>query len=101
MQKQNDGDLYKLIFVGGRIFEIRYGYYEEFEREGGDPVPIYPDLGSTPVYGTDGRRIVTAMQDVCDHFLGECGELGCYGCRHYRCVDDLIGICNNIENKKK
>lgn len=100
MQKQRDGDLYKVIFINGRVFEIRYGYYEEFERDSSDPVPIYPDLRSNPIYDSDGRRIVTAMQDICDHFEGDCGELGCYGCRHYRSVDDLIGICLSEKNKK-
>lgn len=100
MQRYKEGDLYKMIFVNGRVFEIRYGYYEEFERENTDPVPIYPDLLSNPIYGSDGRPLVTAMQDVCDGFHGECGEMGCYGCRHYKAADDFIGVCMNEEYKR-
>lgn len=100
MQRFREGDLYKMLFVGGRVFEIRYGYYEEFERENTDPVPIYPDFLTNPIYSSDGRLLVTAMQDVCERFEGECGELGCYGCRHYKSADDFIGICMNDKNKK-
>lgn len=100
MQNPKDGDLYKILFINGRVFEIRYGYYEEFERESCDPVPIYPDFGKNPVYDSDGRPFATAMQDICDHFNGGCGELGCWGCKHYRSVDDLVGICMNEKNKK-
>ena len=100
MQRIKDGDLYKIIFINGRVFEIRYGYYEEFERESTEPVPIYPDFRESPIYGNDKRPIVTAMQDICDGFEGGCGELGCYGCRHYRSVEDLIGVCMNGSNKK-
>ena len=99
VQKKRDGDLYRIIFINGKTFEIRYGYYEEFERDRNDPVPIYPNLLERPVYDGDGRPIVTAMQDVCDHFDGSCGEIGCYGCAHYKAVEDLMGVCIN-DNKK-
>ena len=101
MLRKRDGDLYRIIFVNGRGFEIRYGYYEDFERESGEPVPIYPDLGSSLMHGEDGRRVVTAMQDVCPWFEGECSESGCWGCRHFEPADDLIGICNNDNNRMK
>ena len=101
MQKIRDGDVYKTLIINGSIFEIRYGYYEEFERESCDPVPIYPDFLRDPMYDKDGYPFATAMQDVCDRFEGGCGELGCWGCRHYRAMDDLVGICTNAFNKKR
>jgi hypothetical protein len=33
MDRIKDGDLYKTIRIFGKDFEIRYGYYEEFEKQ--------------------------------------------------------------------
>ena len=33
MYSANEGDLYKIVNLGGRTFELRFGYYEEYERE--------------------------------------------------------------------
>ena len=92
MAKIKDGDLYKKIEIGDKIFEIRYGYYEDFEREHNDPVPIYPDFIKSPVYH-EGCPLVTAMQDVCEYFNGDDAEIGCLVCRYYERADDLIGKC--------
>lgn len=88
-----EGDLYKVLQVAGHIFEIRYGYYEEFERLHNEPMAIYPDFMKEPRYSERGEPLVTAMQDICQHFLGipegdTCGE-----CRYYRRGEDLIGLC--------
>ena len=32
MEKIKEGDLYKIIELFGRSFEIKYGYYEEYEK---------------------------------------------------------------------
>ena len=93
MNKIRDGDLYKIININGVSFEIRYGYYEEFERDHHDPVPIYPDFIEKPFYDPEGRPFVTAMQNACDLFDGADPELGCYGCKYYKEEIDLIGIC--------
>ena len=46
MREIRDGDLYKTVTVHGKTFELRYGYYEEYERESlfSEPIPIYPDF---------------------------------------------------------
>ena len=90
-----DGDLYRIIKTGGQTFEIRYGYYEEYERERHEPVPIFPDFVKNPVHTDEGRLFVTAMQTVCPHFTGSDSELGCFGCRFYSEAADLIGICQH------
>lgn len=95
MKKIQDGDLYKIINIKGREIEIRYGYYETYERDHHDPVPIYPDLLSEPLLTDEGERIVTAMQSVCERFEGGDRELGCFSCRHFRLFEDLIGICTD------
>lgn len=103
MEKIKNGDLYKIINIKGKELEIRYGYYEEYEKDYHEPVPIYPDLLSVPLLTDCGERIVTAMQSVCERFEGGDPELGCFSCRHFKAEEDLIGICNaqNEINKFK
>ena len=92
--KFKEGDLYMNIDIEGRVFEIRYGYYEDFERDHNDPVPIYPDFLKEPIY-VGGTPLVTAMQDACDRFNGKDASLGCISCKYYEPFEDLIGKCTN------
>ena len=101
MKKHLDGDIYKRITVFGVSFELKYGYYEEYERQSGEPVPIYPDFIGEPMYTKDGQPFVTAMQNACMHFSGEDKSLGCYGCKHFSEGEDLIGICRNDKRRDK
>lgn len=98
-----EGDLFKRLEVHGRIFEIFYGYYEEFERENPtiDPMPIYPDFYKAPLYTKDGFPFVTKMQDGCDCFEGAAGKVAeCAECRYYQHGDELLGICICPKNKQ-
>ena len=101
LSTKKEGMLYKTVRVGDTIFEIKYGYYEDFERARGEPVPIYPDLKKNPQYTCDGQLLVTAMQDPCGYFDGADKSLGCFGCSHYSQCEDLIGICDNPKNRTK
>ena len=98
MQNMNikEGDLYKIVKVKDRTFEIYYGYYDEKERHSryGELIPIYPDLINRPVYTESGEPCVTGMQDACEHYVGKNREDGCHGCGHYENHDDLMGICS-------
>ncbi len=102
-----EGDLYKIITIDGHTFELRFGYYADFERKHGDPVVIYPDLNEERHYTNDGMLIVTAVQDPCKHYevpehkaRDEC----CVDCIHYSQPGDDIGICkcryNHIKQTK-
>ena len=96
-----EGDVYKIVEIFGRRFELRYGYYEEYERERGEPpIPIYPDFRETPLYTAEGYPFVTQMQELCEH--GESGfEDGvCADCRYYRDGDELIGVCLLEKNRR-
>ncbi len=91
-----EGDLYKTIKIDRFTFELRFGYYADYERKTGEPVVVYPDLNEQKLYTQDGRRLVTAIQDPCDYYeaanpmvLGDC----CCDCIHYRHPGDDIGIC--------
>lgn len=99
MNKVKDGDLYKIINIFGRTFELRYGYYEEYERDKGEPIPIYPDFKTNPVYTNEGFPFVTQMQEICEHGESAFSEGCCVDCRHFKFGEELIGICTNKRNK--
>jgi len=101
MNNVKDGDLYKIITLFDKVFEIRYGYYEDYERESGEPIPIYPDFKSNPEYTDEGLPFVTQMQELCEHGESSFADGCCADCRHYRDGEDLIGVCTNIKNKKE
>ena len=65
-----ENDVYKVIILHGKRFEIKYGYYEEIDRAF-EPVPIYPDFISEPVYTAKGIPFATAYQDVCEHYVAK------------------------------
>ena len=100
MNRARDGDLYKTVTVRGRTFELYYGYYEDYERQSGEPVPIYPDLVSAPVYTDDGLPLVTQMQALCEHGDSRFEDGLCVDCRYFLHGEDLIGVCSCEEKRK-
>lgn len=90
-----EGDIYEVLSVDGRTFEIRYGYYEDFERDGSAPIPIYPDLEKSPVYGESSKYIVTFMQEPCVYYEPrvENAEPYCGCCKHYPNNKQMINAC--------
>ena len=95
MRNAKEGDLYGVVRIYGKTFEIYYGYYEDYERQSkyNDPVPIYPDLVKTPQYGDGGRPIVTEMQVACAHYRGSETDDRCGRCRHFQKGERLFGLC--------
>ncbi len=100
--KHREGELYLTVNTFGETFEIRYGYYEMFERDSGEPIPIYPDFKEKPQYTSSGEPFVTAMQDMCEKaefkasgLFDEC----CENCRYFKRGHDLIGICKMAGNQ--
>lgn len=104
--EHKEGDLYKVIAAHGVSFEIRYGYYEEIDRENIRPMEIYPNFLDKPVYTAEGIPFVTAMQKPCKHFKlksKECDEgedNTCYQCSYYEKCEELLGVCRCPKNKK-
>ncbi len=94
-----EGDLYKKVTVSGKTFELHYGFYEEFEREYNDPIPIYPDLVSEPEYTDEGVPIVTGMQDPCEHYNGKFEGDSCASCSHFKSCEELFGLCTCPKKK--
>ncbi len=101
---RREGDLYKVLQVFDRTFEVRYGYYEAFEREKADPIPIYPDLEAEAHYTAQGYRLVTQMQDMCEHAEFRKKKLRdpcCGNCKHFEHGDELLGRCNCSQNMRQ
>ena len=99
-----EGDLYKIIEVHGKTFEIRYGFYEDSDRHSSyaEPMEIYPDFVKEPQYTDCGKPFITAIQAPCESFSGERDEnSSCEDCSFYKHGEELLGICTCPENQKK
>lgn len=98
-----EGDLYEVIEFCGKRYEIRYGYYADFERERMDPVPIYPLFHENPEYSPDGFPIVTKIQIPCDEYrLREQGvdNEECADCIYFECGENgKFGLCKSEKRK--
>lgn len=100
MHSPKEGDLYKVVNMHGKSFELRYGYYEDYERGVSEPIPIYPDFKCAPQYTASGHPFVTQMQALCEHGVSSFQDGCCADCRYYRDGEDLIGICICEKNKR-
>ena len=101
-----EGELYKVVTTFGKTFELRYGYYEECDRQSPlcDPVVIYPDFTKEPVYTDEGTPFVTMMQDACKSYKGDTKrtpDTTCDECKYFQCGEDWIGICKCVLRRKK
>ena len=98
-----EGDLFKVIELYGATFEIRYGFYEECDRNNkyAEPMEIYPDFIKNPQHTSDGTPFVTAMQNPCALFKGKKDEDStCDDCAFYQHCEEMLGICACPKNKK-
>ena len=97
-----EGELYRRLTLFGKSFELRFGYYEECDRENPlvEPVPIYRDFLLYPEYTDEGHPFVTKMQDACGGYRGEASSYPeCGDCEHYCHGAELMGICLLGENR--
>ena len=99
-----EGQLYKIVQIDGHMFELRYGYHEDFEREHCHPVVLFPDLENEPMFTQDGYRIVTAVQEPCRYYTvpaEQVPEQWCADCVYYPDVHQEIGICRSEEQREE
>lgn len=104
MKKPIEGELFRRLSLHGRTFELRYGFYEDFERESDfkEPIPIYPDFLKDPIYTNDGYPFVTQMQDVCEWAESSAREDACcVDCKHFVQGEELIGLCKCEARRRK
>ena len=100
--EHKEGELYKVLTVYGRSFELRYGYYGDCDRKY-EPNVIYPDFLEKPVYTDNGEPFVTILQDTCNSYKGEAertADTTCVECMYFHLGEDWIGICTCPKNKK-
>ena len=98
-----EGDLFKIIQIHGKTFEIRYGFYEECDRNNrfAEPIEIYPDFLKSPQFTDEGIPFITAIQNPCIHFSGQRDvNSTCEECAHYQHCEELLGLCTCPHNLK-
>ncbi len=98
-----EGELFKIVEIEGYTFQLRYGYYEASDRSFLEPVPIYPDLKSVPVYTAQGKPLVTAIQLPCEFYTvpkGETEENCCGDCIYYPGFSHEIAACACLQRIK-
>ncbi len=92
-----DGELFEIVELYGHRFEIRYGYYEEYERKNQEPIPIYPLFKENPVYSHDGYPLATKMQIPCKAYQLKSDDVDnerCADCIHFHSEgENIIGLC--------
>lgn len=95
-----EGDIHTVINIEGKTFEIRYGYYDDCEREKWDPIPIYPDFLKNPIYTNEGYPFVTRTQDPCSHYISKRvrSDNWCADCIYFSDEKQEIGICKCKNN---
>ena len=101
-----EGTLYKVITTFGKTFELKYGYYEECDRQSPlcRPVVIYPDFIKEPVYTDSGEPFATMVQDACKSYMGETKrtpDTTCAECKYFERGEDWIGICKCPHNRER
>lgn len=102
-QIPREGEIYKVVQVGDKTFEIVYGYYSEEERQWGEAMPILPDFTKTPMYTIDGEPLITRIQDSCEYYEvpdDKEGDGWCADCRHNSSPKDEISVCRCERNRK-
>lgn len=102
--QHKEGDLYKIVTIFGKTFKLRYGYYDELDRQSTlcDPIVIYPDFVENPLYTDQGEPFITKMQDVCKYYKSQVKKTldsTCADCKYYGLGEDWIGICTCSKNK--
>lgn len=97
-----EGDLFRIYTVDGLSFQIRYGYHAENERGRVEPLPIFPDLLSEPVYTRCGIPVTSYIQAPCIHYTPrhpDHPEEWCGDCIHYDAGQEKMGRCLCPERK--
>ena len=99
-----EGEIYREFTLFGEFFSLKYGYYDEQERNDpeAEPMILYPDFEKQPKFTADGFPFVTKMQDACRYYKGK-GQTSCEcaECIYYKHGEELIGICTCYEKREK
>ena len=95
-QKIKAGDLYKVITVAGREFEIRYMDMGEVDPESkGQCIPDFPFFDEQPEYTVDRYPFTNTLNDCCEHYRTNDAtpENTCRDCIYFKDAVEEIGVC--------
>ncbi len=100
-----EGELYKTVTTFGKTFELRYGFYDDKDRQSTlcEPAIIYPDFLKEPLYTDGGEPFVTMMQDACASYEGaekRTSDTNCAECKHFERGEEWFGVCKCSKNRK-
>ena len=101
-KEPREGDVYAIVDVFGRQFELKYGYYDDMDRAG-PPDIIYPDFIKSPIYTDTGEPLVTMMQDACPHYKSSAkrtDDATCGECKFFNRDKEWFGLCRSKKNRK-
>ena len=103
---RKEGDLYRIVTAFGRSFELRFGFYDERDRQSPlcEPAVLYPDFLKAPVFTRRGEPFATVMQDACDFYKGappKTPDTTCAECRYFKEGEEWFGICTCPKNRKR
>lgn len=96
VKKRKAGDLYKVIEVAGRKFEIRYLDMGAVDSEmAGQLIPDFPFFDENPEYTDDGYPFANVLNDDCKHYRSDdpTPEGTCRDCIYFREAVEEIGVC--------
>ena len=103
-----EGDLHKVITAYGKTFEIRYGYYDEKDRQNPEieAYEVYPDFELNPEYTDDGIPFTVAWKGPCAYFklaqrYKKNEDNGCFECKYFEKCEELLGVCRCRARQKK
>jgi hypothetical protein len=99
-----EGELYRVVTTYEKTFELRYGYYDEKDRQSPlcEPAVIYPDFIKEPCSTDTGEPFVTMMQDACANYKSDAkptSNTTCEECKYFKRGEEWFGICTCPENK--
>lgn len=99
MSKDKDiktGDLYKVINVAGREFEILYMDMGSVDPESkGEFIPDFPFFDEQPEYTDDRYPFTNTLNDCCEHYRTENKRPNnsCQDCIYFKDAVEMIGVC--------
>lgn len=102
--KIKPGDLYKVITVAGREFEIRYMDCGEFDPEQkGEVMPDFPYFEEEPEYTDDRYPFANRINDCCEHYKtgAERPDRTCQDCFYFKDAVEEIGVCRCTARRKR
>ena len=102
-KKIKAGDLYKVITVAGREFEIYYMDCGVIDPESkGELIPDFPFFDD-PEYTDDRYPYTNQLNEACEHYKANSDrpDLCCYDCIYFQDAVEEIGVCRCTARRRR